>query len=120
MTRRQAARRGGRAGTLGAGPRRRDVGEPVRVGMLGCGAVGTGVARLLVDHAAELTERAGRPVELRRVAVRDLARPRDPAVDPARLTDDPAAVVADPDVDLIVEAMGGSAPAYSPPPAASR
>jgi homoserine dehydrogenase len=89
------------------------VGEPVRVGMLGCGAVGTGVARLLREHAGELRDRTGTPIELRRVAVRDLRKQRDPAVDPGWLTDDPMAVVTDPEVDVVVEAMGGIEPARS-------
>jgi homoserine dehydrogenase len=89
------------------------VGEPIRVGMLGCGVVGTGVARLLAAHAAELRDRTGTSIELHRVAVRDLSKSRDPAVDPALLTDDPAAVVADPAVDVVVEVMGGIEPARS-------
>jgi homoserine dehydrogenase len=87
------------------------VGEPIRVGMLGCGAVGTGVARLLADHATELRDRTGTTIVLQRVAVRDLRKPRDEAVDPALLTDDAAAVVTDPEVDIVVEAMGGIEPA---------
>ena len=87
------------------------MGEPIRVGMLGCGAVGTGVARLLADHATELRDRTGTTIVLQRVAVRDLRKPRDEAVDPALLTDDAAAVVTDPEVDIVVEAMGGIEPA---------
>src|SRR6266550_1662055 len=89
------------------------VGEPVRVGMLGCGAVGTGVARLIREHAGELRDRTGTPIELRRVAVRDLRKQRDASVDPAWLTDDPMAVVTDPEIDLVVEVMGGIEPARS-------
>jgi homoserine dehydrogenase len=79
--------------------------------MLGCGAVGTGVARLLADHATELRDRTGTTIVLQRVAVRDLRKPRDEAVDPALLTDDATAVVTDPEVDIVVEAMGGIEPA---------
>jgi homoserine dehydrogenase len=89
------------------------VGEPVRVGMLGCGVVGTGVARLLVDHAARVADRAGAAIHLQRVAVRDVTRKRDPAVDPTRLTGRAAEVVSDPEVDVVVEVMGGIEPARS-------
>jgi homoserine dehydrogenase len=89
------------------------VGEPVAVGMLGCGVVGTGVARLLADHAAQVGDRAGAAIRLQRVAVRDLAKARDPAVDRSWLTDQAAEVVADPQVDVVVEVMGGIEPARS-------
>jgi homoserine dehydrogenase len=87
------------------------VGEPVAVGMLGCGTVGTGVARLLADHAAQVADRSGAAIRLQRVAVRDLTRQRDAAVDRAWLTDRAAEVVADPQVDVVVEVMGGIEPA---------
>jgi homoserine dehydrogenase len=89
------------------------VGEPVAIGMLGCGVVGTGVARLLADHAAQVADRAGAAIRLQRVAVRDLARERDAAVDPAWLTDRAVEVVTDPQVDVVVEVMGGIEPARS-------
>src|SRR5918995_1740160 len=87
--------------------------EGLRVGMLGCGAVGTGVARLLVEHARPVADRAGVEVALQRVAVRDVSRKRDPTVDPTRISGDAAGVVADPEVDVVVEVMGGIEPARS-------
>ncbi|HEV8648419.1 MAG TPA: homoserine dehydrogenase [Actinomycetes bacterium] len=81
--------------------------------MLGCGVVGTGVARLLVDHAVRVADRAGAPILLHRVAVRDVTRKRDPAVDPTRITGRAADVVTDPEVDVVVEVMGGIEPARS-------
>ncbi len=87
------------------------MGEPVRVGMLGCGIVGTGVARLLIEHAEPISDRAGVPVQLQRIAVRNLSKKRDPAVDPTLLVGRAAEVVADPQVDVVVEVMGGIEPA---------
>ncbi|MET0229183.1 MAG: homoserine dehydrogenase, partial [Actinomycetes bacterium] len=62
--------------------------EGLRVGMLGCGAVGTGVARLRVEHGRPVRDRAGVPIALQRVAVRDVTRKRDPAVDPTMVSGD--------------------------------
>ena len=89
------------------------MGEPVAVGMLGCGVVGTGVARLLADHAEQVADRSGAAIRLQRVAVRDLAKERDPVVDRSWLTGQAAEVVADPQVDVVVEVMGGIEPARS-------
>lgn len=85
----------------------------VGIGMLGCGVVGTGVARLLTEHAQPIRDRAGVELTLRRIAVRDLSKKRDPVVDPTMLGDDPAAVVDDPAVEVVVEVMGGIEPARS-------
>jgi homoserine dehydrogenase len=79
------------------------------VGLLGCGIVGSGVVRLLRDHADEITARLGAALEVGPVAVRTLSRDRDVQVD--RLTSDPRAVVSDPGVDIVVEVMGGIEPA---------
>jgi homoserine dehydrogenase len=87
--------------------------EPIRIGMLGCGVVGTGVARLLTEHAEPIRDRAGVPLQLQRIAVRNLAKKRDPSVDMTRLSGDAAAVVRDPEVDVVVEVMGGIEPARS-------
>jgi len=83
----------------------------VRVGLLGAGTVGAGVARILAEHAASIAARTGARVELTRIAVRDLSRPRDLPVSSVVLGDDPAAVVEADDVDIVVEVMGGRQPA---------
>jgi homoserine dehydrogenase len=85
----------------------------IRVGLLGCGTVGSGVVRLLHDHASDIERRAGCRVEVHRVAVRDTGPARGLPVPPERFTDDPHAVVADPQVDVVVEVMGGIEPARS-------
>jgi len=86
---------------------------PVRVGLLGCGVVGTEVVRLLAEHADDLAQRIGAPLELAGVAVRRPNRHRDLPLDPQLLTTDAAALVARPDVDVVVEVIGGLEPARS-------
>ncbi len=88
-----------------------DPGSTVRVGLLGCGVVGAAVARVLLEEGPALEERAGAPVRLAAVAVRDPARPRPVEIPPALLTDDPLRVVTDPGIDIVVEVMGGLDPA---------
>jgi homoserine dehydrogenase len=84
--------------------------KPVRIGMLGCGVVGSEVARLLLADTDELSTRAGVKIELSRIAVRTI---KDyPGINPALFTTDPFSIVNDPEIDLIVEVMGGIEPAY--------
>ena len=87
--------------------------KPLRVALLGCGVVGSQVARLIHDQAADLTARVGAPVELVGVAVRrpDLQRGTDV---PAELfTSDAHGLVTRGDVDVVVEVIGGIEPARS-------
>ena len=85
--------------------------EHVRVGLLGCGNVGAALVRLVADHADLVAARSGTRVEIARVVVRDLGKPRDLPLPDGAFTDDAAAVVADPDIDVVVEVMGGVEPA---------
>ena len=84
---------------------------PLRVALLGCGTVGSAVLRLLEEQAPDLAARIGRPVEVAGVAVR---RPdRHPDVPPHLLTTDAHGLVTRPDVDLVVEVIGGIEPVRS-------
>jgi homoserine dehydrogenase len=85
---------------------------PLRVAMLGCGVVGSEVARLIIEQAADLRARVGRPLELVGIAVRrdDLDRP---GIDPELFTTDAEALVTRDDVDLVIELIGGIEPARS-------
>jgi homoserine dehydrogenase len=82
-------------------------GAPIQIGLLGCGTVGGGVLRLLSDNARYLGERVGVPLAVKRVLVRDLVKDRVPECDKSWLTTSAADVVDDPDIDLVVEVMGG-------------
>ncbi len=85
----------------------------VRVGMLGCGNVGTALVRLLDANADLITRRSGVRIEVARVAVQNLTKDRAIAFAPGVLTNDGEAVVSDPAVDVIVEMIGGVEPARS-------
>jgi homoserine dehydrogenase len=84
----------------------------LKVALLGCGVVGSQVARLLMEQAADLAARAGTPLELTGIAVRRLSHAR-PAIDPALLTTDAVGLATRPDVDIVVEVIGGIEPARS-------
>jgi homoserine dehydrogenase len=88
-------------------------GDTLRVGMLGCGNVGSAVIRLLHERADDIAQRAGCGLEVARVAVREPARPRDVPLDPSRFTSDPMRVIDDQEVDIVCELIGGSEPAGS-------
>jgi len=82
--------------------------DKLKIALLGCGVVGTQVARLLTEQAADLASRVGTPLELVGIAVRDLSVERE-GVDAALLTTDAEALVAG--ADVVVEVMGGIEPA---------
>ena len=81
---------------------------PLRVGLAGLGTVGGGVARLLTQNAALIAARAGRKVVLTAVSARDRARDRGVDLGGVAWEADPAALAARPDVDVVVEVIGGS------------
>jgi homoserine dehydrogenase len=85
--------------------------DRVRIGLLGCGNVGGPLARLIDGNADLIEQRAGVAVEITRVAVRDVDRRRDVPLPATVFTDDAESVVSDPDVDLVVEVIGGIEPA---------
>jgi homoserine dehydrogenase len=89
-----------------------DGGVPtVRVGVIGLGNVGAALVRLLDDTAEDIAERAGFRLEVTRAVVRHPSQPRDVPLDPDRIGTDPAALVADPGVDVVCELIGGVDPA---------
>jgi homoserine dehydrogenase len=86
----------------------------VRVALLGCGNVGSEVARLLTDHADDLAARVGARLDLVSVAVRRLRRDRSATgLDPSLFTTDAIGLVTRDDVDVVVELIGGIEPARS-------
>ena len=81
--------------------------EPYGIALIGCGTVGSGVAKLLLEHPERLAARAGRKLDLRRVVVNDLAKPRDPIIPRHLLTTDLRQVIDDPAIQVAVEVVGG-------------
>lgn len=87
--------------------------EQSTIGLIGLGTVGTGVARLLTEHAARIARRAGREIRWKWAAVRDLSRHRDVSLEGVQVTTDASRLIADPEVDVVIETMGGIEPALS-------
>ncbi len=83
----------------------------IRVGLLGCGTVGSGVVTILDADDDDIAARTGASLQVVRVCVRDLTKDRGLPLDPEVFTDDPQQVVAADDVDVVVEVMGGREPA---------
>jgi homoserine dehydrogenase len=81
--------------------------RPIHVGLLGIGTVGGGTFHVLNRNQSEITRRAGRGIQITVVADKDLARARSVVADAARVTDDAFAVVRDPDIDIVIELIGG-------------
>ena len=83
--------------------------KTISIGMLGCGVVGSQVARLLQSDEQELSERSGALLVLKKIGVRSTAA-RD-GIDPSMITTDLQSVVSDPEINIVIEVMGGIEPA---------
>jgi homoserine dehydrogenase len=81
--------------------------NPMKVGLLGLGVVGGGTFTVLSRNAEEIARRAGRRIEVSHVAVRDAAKAASRAGDAVVITTDPYEVVRNPDIDIVVELIGG-------------
>ncbi len=81
--------------------------KPVKVGLLGLGTVGGGTINLLARNRDEIARRAGRDIGVVHAATRHPERPRTCSTEGIRLTQDPFAVVDDPEIEIIVELIGG-------------
>jgi len=81
---------------------------PLRIGVAGLGTVGAGVVKLLAEHGRLLSLRGGRPLKLVAVSARSKARKRDIDVSHLRWEKDPLALATAPDIDVVIELIGGS------------
>jgi homoserine dehydrogenase len=81
--------------------------KPVKVGLLGLGTVGTGVVRIVQGHQEDLQSQTGSPISIEKILVKDRHKKRSIAVEPSKLTEDPWEIVRDPNIDIVIEVMGG-------------
>lgn len=81
--------------------------KPIKVGLLGLGTVGTGVVRILEGNQEDLSSQVGSPIVIEKIAVKNTEKARNINVDSDKLTEDPWEVIRHPDIDVIVEVMGG-------------
>ena len=83
----------------------------INVGLLGLGVVGGGVAAALLEHSDAMAGKVGRTVNLKKVLVRDPSKKRDVDLPDHLITTNPEDILADPDIPLVVEVIGGESPA---------
>lgn len=84
--------------------------KPVKVGLLGLGTVGTGVVRIVEGHQEDLQRQTGAPIEVAKILVKNLDKARNIYVDNEKLTTDARSIIEDPEIDVVVEVMGGIEP----------
>lgn len=87
---------------------RTDAQADVRIALLGCGTVGSGVARLLVNSTSSVPARSAVDYWLAGIAVRSLAKPRPAEIPLDLFTEDARALVDDPTIDVVIECIGGT------------
>jgi homoserine dehydrogenase len=86
--------------------------KPISVGLLGLGTIGAGVAKVLLSHREVLEEKIGAPIVLSAIVDQDTTNPRKGLnLDELPITSDPARVLDDPSIDIVVELIGGLEPA---------
>ncbi|HEX7055628.1 MAG TPA: homoserine dehydrogenase [Bacilli bacterium] len=85
--------------------------KPIKIGLLGLGTVGTGVVKMIEGHQEDLQLQTGCPIEIEKILVQNVDKARTVDVDRRKLTCDPWEVVNHPEIDIIVEVIGGIEPA---------
>jgi len=81
--------------------------EAIRVGLLGFGTVGCGVYRMIHEHQEELFHRIGLPIQVEKILIRDIHKDRKIIMPDDLLTTDPEDIVNNPNIDVVIEVMGG-------------
>ncbi|HUJ17542.1 MAG TPA: homoserine dehydrogenase [Nitrospirota bacterium] len=85
--------------------------KSINVGIIGFGTVGTGTARILIENAEVIKKRLGAPVVLKKISDLDIKRDRGIRLGEVKLTTSAQEIVSDPDIDIVVELIGGYKPA---------
>jgi homoserine dehydrogenase len=81
--------------------------KKIKIGLLGCGTVGTGVAKILIENKELISSRVGASLVLKRVADIDIKRDRGVSFDDGVMTTEAYSVVDDPEIDIVIEMIGG-------------
>lgn len=85
--------------------------KSLHIGLMGLGVVGGGVARFLLEKGENIVRQVGCPLILKKILVRDLTKKRSITVDSQLLTTQVADILADPEIDIVIEVIGGETPA---------
>ena len=89
-----------------------DAAREIKIGILGLGVVGSGTVRVLQENADDIARRVGARLTIKKIAVRDIDKPRAVQVDRSLLTDNPDEVINDPEIEILAELIGGVDPAH--------
>lgn len=81
--------------------------KPIKVGLLGLGTVGTGVVRIVEGHQSDLQSQVGSPIVIEKILVKNVEKARNISVSSDKITDDAWEIIRDPEIDVIVEVIGG-------------
>lgn len=81
--------------------------QAISVGLLGLGTVGSGVVKIIENHQDKLIHQVGCPVQVKKILVQDFEKERNVKVDAALLTVNPEEILQDPEIDVVIEVMGG-------------
>jgi len=81
--------------------------QAVKIGLIGLGTVGSGTLEILQRNSREIAGRAGREISVKRIAVKDISKPRSVDTTGIEISEDPMSVVDDPEIDIVVELIGG-------------
>ncbi|MED3563877.1 homoserine dehydrogenase [Bacillus xiapuensis] len=81
--------------------------KAISIGLLGLGTVGSGVVKIIKNHQDKLMHQVGCPVEIKKILVHDLHKTRSAEINPQLLTNNPDDILQDPEIDVVIEVMGG-------------
>ena len=86
--------------------------ESIGIGLLGLGVVGSGVAKTIFEKSDAIAQQVGCPLRIKKILVRDLTRKRDFDVPQHLLTTDPQQIISEPEIDIVIEVIGGETEAF--------
>ena len=84
----------------------------IGIGLMGLGVIGSGVAKALKEKAQAVAMQAGSPLEIKGILERDPAKKQLPYIKPELVTTDPQKIISNPEIDIVIEVLGGESPAW--------